>query len=47
MFEVSDAGADKLDELEGESWVGAAVEGLGNGILLWKLNENYVEVERR
>lgn len=43
MFEVSDAEADRLEELEGDSWVGATVEGLGNGILLAKRSGKFVK----
>lgn len=34
VFDVSDAGADDVEELEGDSWVGAAVEGVGSGMLV-------------
>lgn len=34
VFDVSDAGADNVEELEGDSWVGAAAEGVGSGMLV-------------
>lgn len=44
-FEVSDAGAETVEELKGDSWVGAAVEGLGNGILVRKLGRQSGKVD--
>lgn len=34
VFDVSDTGADNVEELEGDSWVGAAVNGVGSGMFV-------------
>ena len=34
VFDVSDTGADNVEELEGDSWVGAVVNGVGSGMFV-------------